>query len=1323
MTTLAKLGFDIDTGNARGAKRDLDGLTGSANSAVKSAMKLAAAYVSVSGAMRAARAADSFGEMAERVRMATRNVDEFDAVQKRLTQTAQGTYRSLAEAQELYIRSADSLRSMGYTTGQLLDVTDSLSFAFVVNATSADRASSAIDAVTKSVQSGRVGADQWLTLMSAVPSIVDDIATASGRTSAEIRQLGVGGALAVEDLTEGLRLARDANQALSESMATTIDDAITRLGVSVTSLLGQLNEAHGVTGMFAGGIISASDAVDEFSTMLASGEIAHYVRAIGDEFEYLYQDVKSALDFIDAIVKDSAEYWGVTGEDGVGFLRDAFLGLQPNIKSAVQLATVELLVLVDRARVYGAAIGMALDPRNWGAGMSLADYIEQEQGRIDSIRDASIAEILRERDATIAASSERRSIVLAEGRALREEWDRQQRAASDLGASAAVSLTPLTRSSDEAAKAAERAAKAYASWVGSVRDAIDPLAAAERQIARVWEAFEAGDMQGISREQVKRYTDGLRKAASDGASEMERQFASASQRIASGLQDAIISGDWSGMGATIGGALAGSIADVTSTALAQQLGGQMGAILGPVGGAIAGGIVGALANELFSSGGYTGHTERQERTDKMLGGIDARAAEIASATQRSASALDQLVGMNRELLNAQKGIENASADLGFNVAQQLAELFTRGAVEVQDSRFGMIPQATKAAKDIGIIISGTLADATVESFLDFKGRIYRESNSVITSTFGDALASVTDLVRESATALGLSSDDIERAIGGIDLSRFGELSLGAGMGAEEQAEVVNALLATILSDAAIAAIPGLAAFVDRVGETVGSVMQQLATDTLAVTNSMSDLGISLGELTGLDLASVSEQLIAATGGIDAFQSGVQSFYRSFQSEQEQQRIQFERLTDEFGKFGMVLPSTSVELMRVAQTLDVTTESGREAFAMLIRTQSQLSSYYDTIERRTADLLASLTGGTDAAFMALQSSVSAERAALTQSYQAEQQAIQAATQARMDANRMALDAAKEGLQAISGEVNSLRGALDRLRGSFDPVTEIRRQSALNTLREALATGNLSGVGDAAGIAAQVDSAGFASREDFQFSQAKTIGLLASVDAMGGEQLDTAEKTIKRLEAQTNVIKAGSDAQLAALQQGFDDEMTRLDSIIANAESQLNALRGIDAGLLSIADALVELSKAMSAESGSGSIENIYRTLLGREADQEGLAYWKSSGLTGQALVEAMRYAAIVNGEVPRFANGGMHSGGLRMVGERGPEIEATGSARVMSNNDLMSALGGSRDTASELKGLREDLRAANRAIVKNAEQMRQIMQQWNQQGIPEERETV
>ena len=43
--------------------------------------------------------------------------------------------------------------------------------------------------------------------------------------------------------------------------------------------------------------------------------------------------------------------------------------------------------------------------------------------------------------------------------------------------------------------------------------------------------------------------------------------------------------------------------------------------------------------------------------------------------------------------------------------------------------------------------------------------------------------------------------------------------------------------------------------------------------------------------------------------------------------------------------------------------------------------------------------------------------------------------------------------------------------------------------------------------------------------------------------------------------------------------------------------------------------------------------------------------------------------------PGYASGGMHGGGLRIVGERGPELEATGPSRIWSADQTRTMLAG------------------------------------------------
>ena len=256
------------------AERQLDKLDTSMSKADASSKTFTSTLSKLSGAIAAVVAASAlrdmadlvqkYQEMSERVQMATASQAEFEMVQKRLLATANATYRSLGEAQELYIRTADSLRSMGYSTAQALDVTDSLSFSFVKNATSADRASGAISALSKSVNKGKVEADAWETVIAAVPSVIEDIALAIGKTAAQVRALGAAGKLTAKDLTEGLRKSLDENAKAAAGMSNNLVDASVRTKTALTAVLVEIENQTGGLQALTDGIIGAADAMLSF---------------------------------------------------------------------------------------------------------------------------------------------------------------------------------------------------------------------------------------------------------------------------------------------------------------------------------------------------------------------------------------------------------------------------------------------------------------------------------------------------------------------------------------------------------------------------------------------------------------------------------------------------------------------------------------------------------------------------------------------------------------------------------------------------------------------------------------------------------------------------------------------------------------------------------------------------------------------------------------------------------------------------------------------------------------------------------------------------
>lgn len=247
-----------------------------ASGLIKSAL---GAAIGAAGIGKIIETADSYGQMSDRIGMATVSVGEYDLVQQRLLDTAKRTYRPLAEAQELYIRTSDSLKSMGYNTSQALDVMDSFSFLLVTNSASADKASSAIDAYSKALQTGKVEADGWQSILAAMPTIVDTLAKSTGKSAEEIRSLGAQGKLGLDILTSGLQKASKANGELADAMSIAVRDAVQNLSNSFSVYVGRLNEATDFTGTLGKAISLVGDdfeTIANVSIIAASAALARY---------------------------------------------------------------------------------------------------------------------------------------------------------------------------------------------------------------------------------------------------------------------------------------------------------------------------------------------------------------------------------------------------------------------------------------------------------------------------------------------------------------------------------------------------------------------------------------------------------------------------------------------------------------------------------------------------------------------------------------------------------------------------------------------------------------------------------------------------------------------------------------------------------------------------------------------------------------------------------------------------------------------------------------------------------------------------------------
>lgn len=245
---------------------------------------MVAGFVSLAALRSAVNIADDYVTMADRIELATSSTAEYEMVQRRLLDTANNTYRALSEAQEVYIQSSIGLRDMGYSASESLDIVDSLSYSFVRNATSTDKAGSALNALTRAVNRGSVLTDHWATLLLAVPTILEDIAAVSGMTTQEISKMGYEGKLSAELLTEGLRHSLEENKAAADGMYTTVADAFVHLQNALSVYLGEANRSTAATALIGDSIALLADNLDTVANVALVGlsaATARYVVNLG----------------------------------------------------------------------------------------------------------------------------------------------------------------------------------------------------------------------------------------------------------------------------------------------------------------------------------------------------------------------------------------------------------------------------------------------------------------------------------------------------------------------------------------------------------------------------------------------------------------------------------------------------------------------------------------------------------------------------------------------------------------------------------------------------------------------------------------------------------------------------------------------------------------------------------------------------------------------------------------------------------------------------------------------------------------------------------
>lgn len=396
----------------------------------------------------------------------------------------------------------------------------------------------------------------------------------------------------------------------------------------------------------------------------------------------------------------------------------------------------------------------------------------------------------------------------------------------------------------------------------------------------------------------------------------------------------------------------------------------------------------------FGGGGFTDTAARRQEaqgTGSVLGDSEADSESIANGVEITADATSELVGINRGMLSAllalQDGISGAvtmlargagNADfsgLGLAGDTDFNGLFDFGHLptEIADP-FGWL-SGDSDVTDQGILIVGGLITDMVNSIMVGAYQEVQTSSWAFGSTstsegvvdvseeFGTqfqlVIGSIVDTVREGALAIGLLPEEVEAALAAYRVEEI-RISL-MDLSAEEQEAEMVAVLGELFDGLAGTVVPFIAQF-QEIGEGLGETLVRVATSVQVVQEATRYLGLAINETDPERFAQISVELIDLAGGIEEFIGGMQAFANAFAPESERFLSASSALVDAFAQVGLSVPATRDAMWALMQSLDATTEAGREQIATLLRLADVSDQYYSILEDQLTearDLLASM----------------------------------------------------------------------------------------------------------------------------------------------------------------------------------------------------------------------------------------------------------------------------------------------------------------------------------------------------------------------------
>ncbi|ENG0014979.1 tape measure protein [Enterobacter hormaechei] len=217
-------------------------------------------------------AADNMSQLNARIERLTGSAATASQTMQNLMRISSATGGSLQDTAKLWETLSTALRDTGVTSGQVIQLTETLQKIGRIGGSSAEEMANALRQFGQSISSGTVRAEEFNSILEQMPELARQIAAGMGVSIGELRQLMLDGKLTAEDALNAIQKQTGSVNAEFEKLPRTLSQANTALTNSFLSMIDSVNQATGASTGLVAVIDSMSAALDRLVGKAASAD-------------------------------------------------------------------------------------------------------------------------------------------------------------------------------------------------------------------------------------------------------------------------------------------------------------------------------------------------------------------------------------------------------------------------------------------------------------------------------------------------------------------------------------------------------------------------------------------------------------------------------------------------------------------------------------------------------------------------------------------------------------------------------------------------------------------------------------------------------------------------------------------------------------------------------------------------------------------------------------------------------------------------------------------------------------------------------------------